>query len=58
MGDPETRGAGGARSMAAGVAWNAAGRGLPLLLALLLTPVLIGQLGREWCGLFTLALAW
>jgi O-antigen/teichoic acid export membrane protein len=58
MGDPETRGAaGGGRSMVAGVAWNAAGRGLPLLLALLLTPVLIGQLGTERWGLFTLALA-
>ncbi len=47
----------GARSMVAGVAWNAAGRGLPLLLALLLTPVLVGQLGTERWGLFTLALA-
>jgi O-antigen/teichoic acid export membrane protein len=59
MGDPETRGnsGGGGRSMVAGVAWNAAGRGLPLLLALALTPVLIGQLGTERWGLFTLALA-
>ena len=40
-----------------GVAWNAAGRGLPLLLALVLTPVLLGQLGLERWGLFTLALA-
>ncbi len=40
-----------------GVAWNAAGRGLPLLLALLLTPILLGQLGLERWGLFTLALA-
>src|SRR3712207_3168160 len=55
MGDPETRGRG--RSMATGVAWNAAGRGLPLLLALLLTPILVGQLGTERWGLFTLALA-
>ena len=43
--------------MVAGVAWNAAGRGLPLLLALVLTPVLVGQLGTERWGLFTLALA-
>jgi O-antigen/teichoic acid export membrane protein len=57
MGEPETRGGGGGRSMVAGVAWNAAGRGLPLLLALFLTPVLIGQLGTERWGLFTLALA-
>lgn len=56
IGDPEVRGGGG-RSMAAGVAWNAAGRGLPLLLALVLTPVLVGQLGTERWGLFTLALA-
>ena len=54
MGDHEKR---GGRSMVAGVAWNAAGRGLPLLLALLLTPILIGQLGTERWGLFTLALA-
>ena len=56
MGDSQLR-PGGARSMVSGVAWNAAGRGLPLLLALLLTPVLIGQLGTERWGLFTLALA-
>lgn len=56
MADAE-RGSGGARSMVAGVAWNAAGRGLPLLLALLLTPVLVGQLGTDRWGLFTLALA-
>lgn len=43
--------------MVTGVLWNAAGRGLPLLLALALTPVLIGQLGVERWGLFTLALA-
>ena len=43
--------------MVAGVLWNAAGRGLPLLLALALTPMLIGQLGVERWGLFTLALA-
>lgn len=40
-----------------GFAWNALGRGLPLLLALLLTPVLVHQLGLERWGLFTLALA-
>ncbi|MBD0274078.1 MAG: hypothetical protein ICV73_19385, partial [Acetobacteraceae bacterium] len=57
MGYPETRGGGSGRSMVAGAAWNAAGRGLPLLLALLLTPVLVGQLGTERWGLFTLALA-
>lgn len=56
MGDPQRR-SGGTRSMVAGVAWNAAGRGLPLLLALALTPLLIGQLGTERWGLFTLALA-
>ena len=60
MAEFETRASGdggSGRSMVAGVAWNAAGRGLPLLLALLLTPVLVGQLGTERWGLFTLALA-
>src|SRR5919202_791743 len=45
------------RVMVSGVFWNALGRGLPLLLALLLTPVLVHQLGLERWGLFTLALA-
>jgi O-antigen/teichoic acid export membrane protein len=45
------------RRLVSGVAWNALGRGLPLLLALALTPVLVGQLGIERWGLFTLALA-
>ena len=40
-----------------GTLWNAAGRGLPLLLALVLTPVLVAQMGIERWGLFTLALA-
>ena len=40
-----------------GTLWNAAGRGLPLLLALALTPVLVQQMGIERWGLFTLALA-
>jgi O-antigen/teichoic acid export membrane protein len=43
--------------MVSGVLWNALGRGLPLLLALVLTPVLVAQLGIERWGLFTLALA-
>jgi O-antigen/teichoic acid export membrane protein len=47
----------GARRLLSGVAWNALGRGLPLLLALALTPVLVGQLGIERWGVFTLALA-
>lgn len=55
MDHPESRTR--ARTMVAGVAWNAAGRGLPLLLALLLTPILVQQLGIERWGLFTLALA-
>ncbi len=45
------------RRMLAGVLWNGMGRGLPLLLALVLTPILVGQLGLERWGLFTLALA-
>jgi O-antigen/teichoic acid export membrane protein len=55
MDHPESRTR--ARMMVAGVAWNAAGRGLPLLLALLLTPILVHQLGVERWGLLTLALA-
>jgi O-antigen/teichoic acid export membrane protein len=47
----------GGRRLVSGVAWNALGRGLPLLLALALTPLLVGQLGIERWGLFTLALA-
>jgi O-antigen/teichoic acid export membrane protein len=48
--------AGGAR-LVSGMAWNALGRGLPLLLALALTPWLIALMGLERWGLFTLALA-
>ncbi|MFC7539101.1 flippase [Siccirubricoccus deserti] len=55
MSDPHARA--GARAMVSGVFWNALGRGLPLLLALVLTPVLVHQLGLERWGLFTLALA-
>jgi len=55
MDHPESRTR--ARLMVAGVAWNAAGRGLPLLLALALTPILVHSLGIERWGLFTLALA-
>jgi len=40
-----------------GVAWNALGRGLPLVVALLLTPWLLHLMGVERWGLFTLALA-
>ena len=56
MADPaesRTRG----RTMVAGVVWNGLGRGIPLLLALVLTPILIHQLGLDRWGLFTLALA-
>ena len=45
------------RTMVAGVVWNGVGRGLPLLFALALTPILIHQLGLDRWGLFTLALA-
>jgi O-antigen/teichoic acid export membrane protein len=45
------------RRLISGVAWNAAGRGLPLLLALALTPVLVHLMGLERWGFFTLALA-
>ncbi len=47
----------GGRRLVSGVVWNALGRGLPLVLALVLTPVLIHQMGIDRWGLFTLALA-
>jgi O-antigen/teichoic acid export membrane protein len=45
------------RRLVSGVAWNVFGRGMPLLLALLLTPILVRQLGIDRWGIFTLALA-
>jgi O-antigen/teichoic acid export membrane protein len=51
----EQRASGG--RLLSGMLWNAAGRGLPLLLALVLTPVLVQQMGLERWGFFTLALA-
>ncbi len=45
------------RQLLGGVVWNLLGRGLPLAVALLLTPLLVVQLGVERWGLFTLALA-
>jgi O-antigen/teichoic acid export membrane protein len=47
----------GAGRLLSGMVWNGLGRGLPLLLALALTPILVQQLGLERWGLFTLALA-
>lgn len=47
----------GAGRLVSGMFWNALGRGLPLLLALALTPILVAQMGVERWGLFTLALA-
>lgn len=47
----------GARRLVSGVFWNGLGRGLPLLLALALTPFLVELMGLERWGLFTLALA-
>ncbi|MBR0680227.1 flippase [Roseomonas eburnea] len=52
---PEDRA--GGRRLVSGVLWNAFGRGIPLLVALLITPVLVHLLGTERWGLFTLALA-
>jgi len=54
-GGPEDRA--GGRRLVSGVVWNALGRGVPLLLALALTPVLVHLMGTERWGLFTLALA-
>mgnify|MGYP002779504970 CR=1 FL=1 len=51
----ERRASGG--RLLSGTLWNAFGRGLPLLLAFALTPVLVHQMGIERWGLFTLALA-
>lgn len=48
--------AGGGR-LVSGVVWNMLGRGVPLVLALALTPVLVSLMGTERWGLFTLALA-
>jgi O-antigen/teichoic acid export membrane protein len=45
------------RSVATGSFWNFVGRGLPLLVALFVTPLLIRQLGVDRWGLFTLALS-
>jgi O-antigen/teichoic acid export membrane protein len=47
----------GGRRLVSGILWNGLGRGLPLLLALAITPLLVGFLGVERWGLFTLALA-
>lgn len=47
----------GTGRLVSGVVWNALGRGLPLILALLLTPWLLHLMGVERWGLFTLALA-
>jgi O-antigen/teichoic acid export membrane protein len=47
----------GGRRLVSGVLWNAVGRGVPLLLALALTPVLVHLMGTDRWGLFTLALA-
>ena len=52
---PEDRA--GGRRLVSGVLWNALGRGIPLLIALAITPVLVHLLGTERWGLFTLALA-
>ncbi len=54
---PSTEVRTGGRALLSGMAWNAAGRGLPLLIALALTPMLVALLGLERWGLFTLALA-
>jgi O-antigen/teichoic acid export membrane protein len=47
----------GGRRLVSGIFWNGLGRGLPLLLALVITPFLVAALGVERWGLFTLALA-
>ncbi|MDW8444165.1 MAG: flippase [Acetobacteraceae bacterium] len=44
------------RRILGGAFWNLLGRGLPLIVALVLTPPLVSALGIERWGLFTLAL--
>jgi O-antigen/teichoic acid export membrane protein len=46
----------GTRRLISGIVWNMLGRGLPLMVALALTPPLVSALGIERWGLFTLAL--
>lgn len=46
----------GTPRLVSGVVWNMLGRGLPLMVALALTPPLVAALGIERWGLFTLAL--
>jgi len=55
MSDPAAARA-GTRRLVSGVVWNMLGRGLPLLVAVALTPPLVAALGIERWGLFTLAL--
>jgi len=55
MTDPAAAGA-RTRRLVSGAGWNMLGRGLPLLVALALTPPLVAALGIERWGLFTLAL--
>ncbi|MHB0725863.1 hypothetical protein ACX4MZ_00605, partial [Roseomonas mucosa] len=54
---PEAQAITAKRNFLAGAGWNALGRGLPLLLALVLTPILLSQMGVERWGIFTLALS-
>jgi O-antigen/teichoic acid export membrane protein len=56
MADQAEQRASGGRLLS-GTLWNAFGRGLPLLLALALTPILIHLMGIDRWGMFTLALA-
>jgi O-antigen/teichoic acid export membrane protein len=53
----ETAERAGGKRLVSGILWNGLGRGLPLLLALVITPFLVSALGVERWGLFTLALA-
>lgn len=46
-----------ARALASGIGWNALGRGLPVVVALVTTPFLLHHLGIERWALFTLALS-
>jgi O-antigen/teichoic acid export membrane protein len=47
----------GGHKLVSGIFWNGLGRGLPLMIALIITPLLVSFLGVERWGLFTLALA-
>jgi O-antigen/teichoic acid export membrane protein len=45
------------RALLTGIVWNGAGRGIPIIVAVLATPILLHHLGIDRWALFTLALS-